>query len=84
MKIKAILKLFFHKFNKKLGSLISSDKFYLSMNAVDLFCKSKITKRYYSRVDFRENFQRISEELGLLLNKPTSLKIKSILYLLSF
>ena len=83
LKIKAILKLFFHKFNNKLGSLVNNEKFYLSMNVVDFFCKSKITGRCYSRRGFKENFQRISEELGILLNKPTSLKIKSILYLLS-
>lgn len=83
-KIKSITKLFFYKFNKRFGSLINNKKFYLSMNIVEAFNKSKFSKNLYSKSDFQENFQRVSEELGLLGSKPKLLKIKDFLYILSY
>ena len=54
------------------------------MNIVEAFNKSKFSKNLYSKSDFQENFQRVSEELGLLGSKPELLKIKDFLYILSY
>ena len=76
-------KIFFFNNNKKLGALLKNKELFLVFISLDYFSLLSFSRKYTPKVDLMDNFQRISNELGLSSVSSGSLKTKDLLYIFS-
>ena len=78
-----IAKIFSFNNNKKLGTLLKNKELFLVFISLDNFSFLGFSGKYTCKFDIMDNFQRISNELGLSTVSPGSLKTKDLLYIFS-
>jgi len=82
-KTQKIIKFLVHRYNKKFGVIFKSTYFFVSINSLFYFNRPIKLVVCSLRKNFEENFQRLADELGVLVSRISSFKIKAVLYIIS-